>query len=110
MPVKPSTKIGKWSVGLQIVFLAVLFGSLFLVFGLKVLSFDNAPKFAFMGEDGMTWWDLTVGILSIAGLASFISGIGALIKKDRSLMVLISVLIGVCAVLFVLLHSLFISD
>jgi hypothetical protein len=110
MPVNPSTKLGKCSVGLQIGFLAILFVPLFLVLGLKVLSFDNAPTFSFMGETSLTWWDPTVGILSIVGLAAFISGIGALIKKDRSLLVFISVGIGICALLFVLLHSLFISD
>lgn len=110
LPLKPSTKLGKWSVSLQIIFLAVLFVPLFLVFGLKVLSFDNAPTFGFMGEDALTWWDPTVGILGILSLAAFISGIGALLKKDRSLLVFISVGIGICMVLFVLLHSLFISD
>ncbi|MEI6578784.1 MAG: hypothetical protein WCN92_04895 [Eubacteriales bacterium] len=106
----PKTKTGKWSVWLQTVFLAIVAVSLFLVFGVKVLSFDIAPTFSFMGETSLTWWDATVFILVILSPASFITGIIALAKKDRSLSVYLSVFIGLCTIVFLLLHSLFISD
>ena len=106
----PKTKTGKWSVLLQTVFLAIVAVSLFLVFGVKVLSFDNAPTFNFMGETSLTWWDATVFVLGLICPASLITGIIAIIKKDRSLMVCISVFVGVCTIVFLLLHSLIISD
>jgi amino acid transporter len=111
LPLKPSSKIGKCSVWLQIIFLVVLAVALLLVFGIKVLSFDQGPTFSMLGETSLTWWDPTSFVLSILGHAAFITGIIALVKnKDRSLSVFLSVFIGLCTILFILLHSLFISD
>lgn len=94
----PKTRSGKWSVGLNAFFLAVIFVSLMLVKAFKILSFDDH------------WWDVTVPILAIATITAFILGIIAIIKKDRSVLVYISVIIGLLAILFILLHSLFIND
>ncbi len=107
---KPSSKAGLCSVFLQIIFLISLAVILFLVFGAKVISFDQAPTFSFMGETSLTWWDVAVPVLGIISLISFITGITAWTKKDRSVSVTVSVIIGLCTVLFVLLHSLFIND
>ena len=94
----PKTKIGKWSVGLNFAF--VLLISIFLILGLvlKVVSFDSH------------WWDATVGIAVPLILAAFVTGIIAIIKKDHSRLVYLSIFIGTCSILFVCLHSLFIND
>lgn len=91
--------LGKWSVGLNVSFLIIAAVSLVLVWVLKTLSFDD------------TWWDTTVAVLVLATLIAFITGLVAWFKnKDHAKGVLTSILISVVAILFALLHSLFIND
>ena len=72
--------------------------SVFLVKVLGVLSFDDK------------WWDVTV-LIFLASIAAFVTVIIAITKKkERSVLVYISVIIGLLAILFIFLHSLFISD
>jgi hypothetical protein len=98
MIVKPQTKLGKWSVWLNACFLIVIVVSVVLVKVLGVLSFDDK------------WWDVTV-LIFLASIAAFVLGIIAITKKkERSVLVYISVIIGLLAILFIFLHSLFISD
>lgn len=94
----PTTKLGKWSAGLSIAFLAVVATAVILVKAANVLNFDDR------------WWDITVAILVPVEIIAFITGIIAMRKKDRSGLVILSVVTGACAILFALLHSLFISD
>ncbi|MFH1235896.1 MAG: hypothetical protein V1685_03075 [Parcubacteria group bacterium] len=94
----PTTKLGKWSAGLNIVFLVVVIIAVLLTQAFKLLNF------------GDRWWDITVAILVPVELIAFITGIIAMRKKDRSGLVVLSVVTGACAILFALLHSLFISD
>ena len=95
----PKTQLGKWSVGLNILFLIVIAVSVILVNVLGILSYDNH------------WWDITVPIAFSASIAAFILGIIAIRKnKEHSVLVYISVIIGLLTILFVLLHSLFIND
>jgi hypothetical protein len=95
----PTTKLGKWSVGLNAFFLIAVTVSVFLVEVLKVLNFNDH------------WWDATVAISFPASIIAMILGIIAVRRyKDRSVLVYLSILIGVSLVLFVLLHSLFIND
>lgn len=95
----PKTRLGKWSVGLHVFFLIAITASVFLVKVLKVLNFDDH------------WWDATVAITFPASIIAFIIGIIAKRKyQDNSLSVLLSILFGVCVILFILLHSLFITD
>lgn len=95
----PQTPLGKWSVWLHIFFLVGVGVSVLLVNGLGFLSYDNR------------WWDITVPILFSASLVAFILGIRAIRKhKDSSVLVYISVGIGLLSILFIFLHSLFISD
>ena len=95
----PSTQLGKWSVGLNAFFLLVIAVSLVLVEVLKILSFDDH------------WWDVTVAVAFPASIIALITGIIAVTKnKDRSALVYLSIFVGVCTILFILLHSLFISD
>ena len=97
MKVKPETKLGNRSVWLNIFFLIVIVVSVILVKVLGVLSFDD------------TWWDITM-LVFIAPIVAFILGIIAIKKKDHSVLVYSSVVLGLLAILFLLLHSLFISD
>ena len=98
MQLKPQTKSGKWSVWLNSFFLIVIATSIILASGLGLLSY------------GDHWWDVTV-LVFFASIAAFISGAIAIGKnKERSIFVYASVIIGFLAILFILLHSLFIND
>jgi uncharacterized membrane protein YfcA len=95
----PKTKLGKWSVGLNAFFLIAIATSCVLVLILKILNFDDH------------WWDVTVAVVFPASIIALITGILAVRKyKERSVLVFLSILIGVCTILFILLHSLFIND
>lgn len=99
MKLKPQTKLGKWSVRLNAFFLIIITTSIILVNVLGILSYDDH------------WWDVTVPIIFFASIVAFILGILAIIKnKEQSVLAYISVAIGLLAILFLLLHSLFISD
>ncbi len=95
----PKTLVGKWSAGLNLVFLVVVATSVVLVTVLRILHFEDR------------WWDITVGVLAPVELIAFITGMMAMQKyKDRSGMVYLSIFTGVVAILFAALHSLFIND
>ena len=95
----PKTVLGKWSVWLNMFFLLVVSTSVTLVLILKVLSFDDH------------WWDVTVPLTFLISMASFYTGIRPVRKsKERSVLVFFSIFIGVCVVLFIIFHSLFIND
>jgi hypothetical protein len=95
----PKTKLGRWSVGLNAFFLIAIAASVVFVKVLKILSFDDH------------WWDVTVGVAFPASIIALITGILSVRKnKDRSTLVYLSIFVGACTVLFILLHSLFIND
>jgi len=95
----PTSRLGKWSAGLNIAFLFVVAISVCLVKVFGILNFDNR------------WWDVTVAILVPIELIALITGIIAISKnKDRAGWVIFSIIMGIGAILFALLHSLFISD
>lgn len=95
----PKTLLGRWSAWLNSLFLLVIAVSVILVKALGVLDFDDR------------WWDVTVAVAAPVELIAFITGIVAVTKnKDRSSLVILSIVTGICAVIFALLHSLFISD
>jgi len=97
MKTKPKTSLGKWSVGLNAFFLIMVIVSISLVsFG--ILNFDDK------------WWDITVAIVFPTSIIAFILGLIAIRKKDDSMLVYASVILGLLTILFILLHSLFISD
>ncbi len=99
MIIIPNTKLGKWSVGLNIFFLLVITISIILVLVFRILSFDDH------------WWDVTVPVAFLIDMIALYTGIRAVRKnKDRSVLVYLSIFVGVCTVLFILLHSLFIND
>jgi hypothetical protein len=95
----PKTTLGKWSVWLSAFFLVAVATSCVLVLVLKILNFDDH------------WWDVTVAVLFPASIIALIMGIVAVRKyEERSVLVYLSIFVGVCTVLFILLHSLFIND
>lgn len=99
MKVKPETKLGRWSVGLNIFFLIIIIISIVLVKVFGILSFDD------------TWWDITVPVAFLIEMIAFFTGIRAVRKnKGRSVLVYLSILTGVFVILFVIFHSLFIND
>ena len=99
MNLKPKTKQGKWAVWLNAIFLIVIAVSAILVLVLGILSFDD------------TWWDVTVPVAFLIEMIAFFTGIRAVIKyKDKSVLVYSSIITGLLTILFVPLHSLFISD
>lgn len=94
----PQTRLGKWSVGLNAVFLFIILLSVLMVW-LGGLSFDDQ------------WWNVTSFIAIVLTLVAFITGVVSRRKQnDRSLLVTLSILVSICAILFALLHSLFIND
>jgi len=94
----PKTCSGKWSVWLNSFFLVVITVSVILVKVLGLLSFSDH------------WWDVTV-LVFLASIIAFVLGIVAFAKsKEKSVLVGISVVLGLVSILFLLLHSLFISD
>jgi hypothetical protein len=95
----PKTILGKWSVGLNTFFLIVIIISIILVKVLKILSFDDH------------WWDVTVPIVFLASIVALFTGILSVRKhNERSVLVYLSIIIGILSILFIFLHSLFISD
>ena len=98
MQLQPQTKLGKWSVWLNAFFLIIINISIILVKVFGILSYDDHL------------WDVTVPILALATITAFILGIIAIIKKEHSFLVYMSVIIGLLAILFIPLHSLFIND
>lgn len=95
----PKTKLGKWSVGLNAFFLIVITASIVSVELLKILSFEDH------------WWDVAVAVIFPASIIALITGILAVRKyEERSVLVYLSIFVGVCTTLFILLHSLFIND
>ncbi len=95
----PKTTLGKWSVGLNAFFLIAVATSCMLVLVLRILNFDDH------------WWDVTVAVSFPASIIALIIGIVAVRKyEERSVLVYLSIFVGVCTVLFILLHSLFIND
>jgi len=94
----PKTKLGKWSVALQGLFLISVILSIFLVKIIHVLRFDDH------------WWDITAVIAFPASILATITGIIAKKKKDDSIFVILSVILGLLVIVFIFTHSLFISD
>lgn len=99
MRVLPKSKSGKWAIGFTMIFLLLLIiFFIFMLFG--VVTFDKGH-----------WWDATVGIAVPVEIIAFILSIITLRKrKDKSVLIYLSTALGICLILFLLLHSLFIND
>lgn len=95
----PKSSLGKCSAGLTAFF--VLLITVFLTFmSFGMVTFDEGHQ-----------WDITVAVAAPTEIIAFILSILAVKKKkERSVSVYLSLIIGVCVILFILLHSLFIND
>ena len=86
------TKLGKRSVGLHVFFQIAIIVSVALVKVFKVLNFDDH------------WWDVTVAIAFPASIIAFVIGIIAKKKyQDSSVAVSLSILLGLCVIIFIIL-------
>ncbi len=97
MKLLPVSKSGKAALLFTVVGVSILV-IFFIFMALGYVSFDEGH-----------WWDLVVGIVAPLSVAVLITGVVA-IRKDRTFLVYLSLLIGVLSVVFLLTHSLFISD
>ncbi len=91
---KPITLLGKWSVGLILVFAVFL-----ALFYILVASGQRG------GETFFSNLILTIPILiaGISGISAFATGlIGVIMSRERSIAVYISIIIGLLVLLFVL--------
>lgn len=93
----PTTKTGNLAVGLMGVCIIVLAG-FFLFMAAGAVDFDTGH-----------WWDAILGIACVTGLGAFVLGLLSW-RKDPVLLVRGTVILGLLGVLFLLTHSLFISD
>jgi len=97
MKMLPEHRLGKWAVGITIGCIALLV-VFFLLRVVGVVDFDTGHA-----------WDATVGIIVPLELIAFILSIIA-IRKEKSVLTWCSLMLGVLAIVFLLTHSLFISD
>ena len=97
MKTLPENRFGKWAVGMTITCLLLL-TVFFLLMAVGLVDFDTGH-----------WWDATVGIIVPLELMALIFSIIA-IRKEKSVLTWFSFILGVLAVVFLLTHSLFISD
>lgn len=87
----PKTILGKWSVGLIVIFFL-----LFVLFNLLVASGQRGPGFN-------PWLAFTIIPAGISGISAFFTGIiGIIKKKERSLLVFLSVALGLFVLIFLL--------
>lgn len=95
----PISSLGKWSAGLTAFFILLITVFLtFMSFGL--VTFDEGHL-----------WDITVAVAAPTEIIAFILSVIAVKKKrERSVLIFVSLIIGASVILFILLHSLFIND
>lgn len=99
MKLLPLNRTGIWSVGLTL-FSALLLLTFFAFMALGLVTFDTGH-----------WWDITIVLAGPAEFAAFILSVASIRRKEgRSVFVSVSFALGLCAVLFLFLHSLFIHD
>lgn len=99
MQLLPINRTGICSVGLTL-FSVLLLLTFFAFMALGLVTFDSGH-----------WWDITIALAGPAEIAAFILSIASIRRKEeRSVLVFISFALGLCAVLFLFLHSLFIHD
>lgn len=97
MKVFPESRLGKWAVILTLIVLLLLtVFFLFMVIGL--VDFDTGP-----------WWNLTLLFAVPIELTAFAISIIAA-KRERTVLINCSLILGIIAVLFLLTHSLYIHD
>ncbi|TJX14946.1 hypothetical protein E9840_04385 [Tissierella creatinini] len=91
------SKIGKLAVGLTMLYLIILL-LFFLLMSMGIVDFDTGH-----------YWDITLGVLVVVELAAFVLSIIA-IRKEKTILVKFSLVIGILSLAFLLTHSFFIND
>ena len=99
MKIFPQSRLGKWSIGLTMFFFLLL------------MTFFSFMLFGFVTFDEGHWWDVTVAVAAPLEIIAFILSILTVSKaKERSVLIFLSIIIGLSVVLFILTHSLYIHD
>ncbi len=93
----PESKLGKWAVGLTMIYIIILL-IFFLLMGIGIVDFDTGHI-----------WDITLGIVVPIELVGFVLSIIA-IRKDKTALIKFSLIVGIISILFLLTHSLYIND
>jgi hypothetical protein len=90
MTILPKTTLGKWSFGLAIAFAVLMMAPWFLS---RIISEIIVIPFGF-----------SFGTLAIiSGVAALVTGLISTLKyKERSLLVFLSMLLGLCALVFII--------
>lgn len=81
-----------------------------MLFILITITFFAFMLFGLVTFDEGHWWDITVGVAVPIEIIAFIISIMTFRRKERSVLVNISIIIGICVILFLLSHSLYIHD
>jgi hypothetical protein len=93
LAVAPITRVGRWAVGLVAAILL-----------LAVAVFTVVP------DDSIVAWVVTFSMLALTVAGGVVLFVAIFRRRERALSVYAAALVLVAGVLFVLLHSLFISD
>ena len=102
----PTTKLGKWSVGLIVAMPLLFLISIFF----KDILYPSIPAGATILADIVTRPALTLTMLAgmVAGISAFITGLLAILRqKDYTLLVYLSSILGAFLVLFLMGEILF---
>ncbi|MDD4705918.1 MAG: hypothetical protein PHS24_01720 [Bacilli bacterium] len=93
----PESLTGKWAVGTTLIYV-ILIIVFFLFMAIGMIDIDKGH-----------WLDITLGIAVPIALIAFVLSIIA-IRKERTILTLCSLALGILVVLFLLTHSLYIHD
>lgn len=94
----PKAPLGWWSVGLAILFLLFLISPIFSVLGLGGVA----------RQIGLSPGQIKGIAFVLAGITALVTGLISVIRsKERSILVFLAMLLGLCAFLFVLGEFLF---
>jgi cytochrome bd-type quinol oxidase subunit 2 len=97
MKIYPKKRLGKWAVGMTLLFI-LLIAVFFFFMAIGLVDFNTGH-----------WWDITVGVAAPVELIAFILSIMA-IRKEQTVLTYCSLILEILTVLFILTHSLYIHD
>ncbi len=93
----PEIKLGRLAVILTMIYIIILL-IFFLFMGMGIVDFDTGH-----------YWDITLGIAIPIELVAFVLSIIS-IRKEKTILVKFSLVVGIITVAFLLTHSFFIND
>lgn len=100
----PKTRLGRWAGGLAAAFVALVLFSVLTIGRQNMAGVEGGVSWLQPGEPVA----IGLGTFMLAtGLASFVAGLVSLIKlKDRSIVVILAVIVGLLAVLILVMELL----